>query len=58
MERTRIGKGAQIRNAIIDKDVFVPPGAQIGIDPEADRARFKITEGGIAVIPKGYVLQP
>ena len=58
MERTRIGRSAQIRNAIIDKDVLVPPGARIGIDPEADRARFKVTEGGIAVIPKGYVLQP
>ena len=58
MERTRIGKGAQIRNAIIDKDVVVPPGVEIGIDSDADRARFRITDAGIVVIPKGYVLQP
>ncbi len=57
MECTRIGQDAQIRNAIIDKDVVIPAGARIGIDPEADRAQFKVTDGGIAVIPKGYVLQ-
>lgn len=57
MERTTIGAGARIRNAIIDKDVVIPPGASIGYDHEADKAQFKITDNGIVVIPKGYVMQ-
>jgi glucose-1-phosphate adenylyltransferase len=31
----------------------VAPGAQIGVDPAADRERFTISPGGIVVIPKG-----
>jgi glucose-1-phosphate adenylyltransferase len=47
-----IGKGAIIRRAIIDKNVFIPDGAQVGVDHEADRRRgFEVTEKGIVVIP-------
>jgi glucose-1-phosphate adenylyltransferase len=57
MERVQIGAGARIRNAIIDKDVIVPAGARVGFDLDADRAQFRVTNGGITVIPKGYVIQ-
>ena len=42
--------------AIIDKDVRIGRGARIGVDPEADRERFKVSAGGIVVIPKGEVV--
>jgi glucose-1-phosphate adenylyltransferase len=48
-----IGGKAVVRNAILDKDVIVEPGARIGVDPEADRERFTISAGGIVVVPKG-----
>src|SRR3712207_271823 len=48
-----VGRHAVIRNAIIDKDVVVEPGAQIGIDLDADRERFTVSDGGVVVIPKG-----
>jgi glucose-1-phosphate adenylyltransferase len=49
-----VGEGACIRRCIIDKDVAVPRGERIGFDPEADRRRFTVSPGGVAVIPKAY----
>ena len=48
----RIGAGAVVRRAILDKHVVVPPGAQIGVDPEADRARGFVVEDGLTVMGK------
>jgi glucose-1-phosphate adenylyltransferase len=48
----RIGAGAVVRNAIIDKNVVVPPGVQIGVDPEADRAAGFVVDDGITVLAK------
>jgi glucose-1-phosphate adenylyltransferase len=47
-----------VRNAIVDKGVVIPDGVEIGVDPEADRKRFTISEGGIVVIGKGEVISP
>jgi glucose-1-phosphate adenylyltransferase len=53
----RIGREALVRNAILDKDVVVEPGARVGVDPESDRERFTVSDGGIVVIPKGERVQ-
>ena len=50
MDNCDIGRGAQIRRAILDKNVRVPPGAQIGCDPEADQRHHHLTESGIVVV--------
>ncbi len=42
-----------VRRAIVDKNVFIGEGVEIGVDPEADRERFHVSDGGIVVIPKG-----
>lgn len=50
-----LGRGCVIRNAIIDKNVVIPDGTQIGVDSEEDRARgFSVTESGIVAVPKSY----
>ncbi len=49
-----IGRNCRIRRTIIDKDVCIPPGVEIGYNPEADRRRgFTVTESGVVVIAKG-----
>ncbi|MCS5510793.1 glucose-1-phosphate adenylyltransferase [Curtobacterium flaccumfaciens pv. flaccumfaciens] len=53
-ERATIGAGAVVNRAILDKDVVLAPGAQVGVDREADEARgFTVTESGITVVGKG-----
>jgi glucose-1-phosphate adenylyltransferase len=49
-----IGAGAQVRRCIIDKNVVVPAGEEIGVDRVADWQRFQMSDKGIVVIPKGY----
>jgi glucose-1-phosphate adenylyltransferase len=56
MHGADVGRGAVVRRAILDKQVRVEPGAQIGVDPEADRERFTVSPGGVVVIPKGTVV--
>ena len=48
-----VGRSAAVRRAIVDKNVRIDPGARIGFDAEADKARFTVSEAGIVVIPKG-----
>ena len=52
LDGVRIGRGAVVRNAILDKGVQIAEGATIGIDPEADWARFAVSRNGIAVVGK------
>jgi glucose-1-phosphate adenylyltransferase len=52
-----VGRRAEIRDAILDKNVVVPEGAKIGIDKEHDLARgFVVSPGGITVVGKGQVI--
>ncbi len=50
----QVGRNATVNHAIIDKNVVIEEGAQIGVDHEHDRERgFIVTEGGVTVVPKG-----
>jgi glucose-1-phosphate adenylyltransferase len=58
-ERAVIEPNAFVGRAILDKDVIVAEGAQIGVDPDRDRARgFTVTESGITVVGKGVHVVP
>ncbi len=52
MHEVDIGRGARIRNAIVDKYVKIPEGETIGYDLERDRQRYFVSDGGIVVIAK------
>lgn len=53
MDNVRIGEGAVVRRAIIDKNVVVEPGVRLGTEPELDASHFTISPHGIVVIGKG-----
>jgi glucose-1-phosphate adenylyltransferase len=57
MNGVEIGRSAVVRRAILDKNVRVEPGAQIGVDPEADRRRFALSPGGVVVVGKGQTVE-
>lgn len=51
---TDIGEHAVLNGVLCDKNCRIEPGVQIGVDSEADRARFPfVTPSGIVVLPKG-----
>jgi len=58
MPSVKIGDKAVIRSAILDKNVVVEPGAQIGVDLERDRARFTVSDAGIVIVGKGVRVTP
>lgn len=52
-----VGRGAVVRRAVIDKNVRIPEGFRIGVDLEADRERFTVSDGGVVVIGKDEKLE-
>ena len=56
MNNCNIGRHARIRKTIIDKNVVVPEGYEIGFDIENDKKKFTVTETGIVVIEKNAIL--
>ena len=57
MEDVSVGRHCEIRKAIIDKNVHIPPDTKIGLNREEDIARgFYISPDGVTVVPKGAKL--
>lgn len=45
-----IGAGCVLRRAVVDKYCRLPPNLVVGVDAEADRRRFHVTERGVSLI--------
>ncbi len=50
LPRVRVGEHCVIRNAIIDEGTLVPDGMQIGVDLQADRERFYVSENDVTLV--------
>jgi glucose-1-phosphate adenylyltransferase len=55
MDYVRVGRGAHLRNVIVDRHNVIEAGDVIGLDPEKDRQRFTVSSGGVTVVPSGRV---
>ena len=53
-DHVRVGQGARIHRAILDKNVVVGDGEIVGVDRDRDLARgFTVTDSGITIVGKG-----
>jgi len=50
-----VGRGARLRNAVVDAAVKIPDGLVVGEDPELDAKRFRRTERGICLITQPMI---
>ena len=53
-ENDEVGAGCRLRNVIIEADNKVPPGFEVGFEPDGDYEWLPMSEGGVAVIPRGF----
>ena len=50
--RIRTADVAEYIAYIVDTGAAVPPGTQIGVNPEDDARRFYMSEGGVALVTR------
>jgi glucose-1-phosphate adenylyltransferase len=50
-----IGRGARLRDVIVDRGVIIPEGLQVGDDPVDDARRFRRTAQGVTLITQAML---
>ncbi len=53
-EGVEVRRGARLRKLIIDKSSVIPAGFEAGFDDARDARHFKISKGGVRIVPKGW----
>ena len=53
-ENVTVGRGVRLKRVIVDKNIDIPPGVEIGFDEEQDRRYFHVAEGGITVVTRHH----
>ncbi|MGS2722672.1 glucose-1-phosphate adenylyltransferase [Porticoccus sp. GXU_MW_L64] len=58
LPEVEIGRNCTIRRTIIDRGCCIPPGMEIGVDAEQDKARgFRVSDKGVTLVTKGMLGQ-
>ncbi|MGO9483236.1 MAG: glucose-1-phosphate adenylyltransferase [Rhodomicrobium sp.] len=55
LPKVNVGRGARLRNVVVDAAVEIPDGLVVGEDPESDAKRFRRTERGICLITQPMI---
>jgi len=45
-----IGRNVVLKRAVVEKNCRLPPGLQVGVNPEQDRKRFDVSSKGITLV--------
>lgn len=53
-EKVYVGRGVRLNRCIVDKNVRIPDGEEIGVNLEKDKKRFDVSPDGVVVVPKNY----
>ena len=55
LPKVNVGRGARLKNVVVDAAVQIPDGLVVGEDPELDAMRFRRTEKGICLITQPMI---
>jgi len=55
MPYVNVGRGARLKNVVIDRGVKIPEGIVVGEDPKFDAKRFRTTSQGITLITQPMI---
>jgi glucose-1-phosphate adenylyltransferase len=55
LPQAHIGRGARLRNVVVDRGVRIPDGLIVGEDAELDASRFRRTDKGICLITQPMI---
>ena len=55
LDYVRIGRGARLRRAIVDRHNRIAEGTCIGFDSDEDGRRYTVSAGGVVVVPRGRI---
>jgi glucose-1-phosphate adenylyltransferase len=55
LPEVKIGRGARLRNVIVDRGVHIPEGLIVGDDPVADALRFRRSDAGVCLITQTMI---
>lgn len=50
LPNAEVGRNCVLKKCILDKNCIIPDGTQIGVNPEEDKKRFRVTESGITLV--------
>ncbi|MCX7240006.1 MAG: glucose-1-phosphate adenylyltransferase [Burkholderiales bacterium] len=53
----QIGRNCILKKCIIDKSCVIADGTQVGVNPEEDRKRFRVTPSGLTLISRAMLGQ-